>query len=296
MTRTACVLALVAVTVTGCGGEAAPAAPESAASTVAVERGDLAATVALNGTLTYRARSDGSPYTVTNYARGIYTKLPREGDKVRCRDVLYRVDADPVRLRCGTVPPYRALRRGDAVFLPRAGRIAKVTGELGGPARPGEPVVQATSATLVVQVDLEASQQGEVSVGDRARITLPGNRSVTGKVQRLGSVAQTEEQDGSVGSATIPASIGLDDPAQARGLDRAPVRVEITTKGVENVLSVPVTALVGASGGGFAVEVVGDGGRRGLVAVELGLFDSGNGRVEVTGALQAGARVVVPAS
>ena len=289
-------LALVAVTVTGCGGEAAPAAPESAATTVAVERGDLAATVSLNGTLTYRARSDGSPYGVTNYARGIYTKLPREGATVRCGDVLYRVDGDPVRLRCGAVPPYRALRRGDAVFLPRAGRIAKVAGELGAPARPGTQVVQATSDTLVVQVNLEASQQGEVSVGDPARITLPGNRSVTGKVRRLGSVAQTEEQDGSVGSATIPASIGLDDPKQVRGLDRAPVRVEITTKGVENVLSVPVTALVGASGGGLAVEVVGDGGRRELVAVELGLFDSGNGRVEVTGALQPGARVVVPAS
>ena len=289
-------LALVAVTVTGCGGEATPAAQESAATTVEVQRGDLSAMVSVNGTLTYRARADGSPYTVTNYARGIYTKLPREGDKVRCGDVLYRVNGDPVRLRCGAVPPYRALRRGDAVFLPRRGRISKVAGELGGPARPGTPIVQATSDRLEVQVDLEASQQREVSVGDRARITLPGNRSVTGEVQRLGSVARTEEQDGNVGSATIPASIGLDDPAQARGLDQAPVRVEITTKGVENALSVPVTALVGKAGGGFAVEVERDGGRRELVAVELGLFDTGNGRVEVTGALEAGARVVVPSS
>ena len=287
---------LALVVVTGCGGEVTPAAQAPAASTVEVQRGDLSAMVAVNGTLTYRARADGSPYTVTNYARGIYTKLPREGDKVRCGDVLYRVNGGPVRLRCGAVPPYRALRRGDAVFLPRRGRISKVAGELGGPARPGTPIVQATSDRLEVQVDLEASQQGEVSVGDRARITLPGNRSVTGEVQRLGSVARTKEQDGNVGSATIPASIGLDDPAQARGLDQAPVRVEITTKGVENALSVPVTALVGKTGGGFAVEVVRDGGRRELVTVELGLFDTGNGRVEVTGALQAGARVVVPSS
>ena len=287
---------LALVVVTGCGGEVTPAAQAPPANTVEVQRGDLSAMVAVNGTLTYRARADGSPYTVTNYARGIYTKLPREGDKVRCGDVLYRVNGDPVRLRCGAVPPYRALRRGDAVFLPRRGRISKVAGELGGPARPGTPIVQATSDRLEVQVDLEASQQGEVSVGDRARITLPGNRSVTGKVQRLGSVARTEEQDGNVGSATIPASIGLDDPAQARGLDQAPVRVEITTKGVENALSVPVTALVGKAGGGFAVEVERDGGRRELVAVELGLFDTGNGRVEVTGALEAGARVVVPSS
>ncbi len=273
-----------------------PAARAPAANTIEVQRGDLSAMVSVNGTLTYRARSDGSPYTVVNYARGIYTKLPRAGDKVRCGDVLYRVNGDPVRLRCGTVPPYRALRRGDAVFLPRRGRISKVTGELAGPARPGEPVAQATSDRLEVQVDLEASQQGEVSVGDRARITLPGNRSVTGKVQRLGRVARTEEQDGSVGSATIPASIGLDDPAQARGLDQAPVRVEITTQGVENALSVPVTALVGRTGGGFAVEVERDDGRRELVAVELGLFDTGSGRVEVTGALEAGTRVVVPSS
>ena len=145
-------------------------------------------------------------------------------------------------------------------------------------------------------MDLEASQQGEVSVGDRARITLPGNRSVTGKVQRLGSVARTEEQDGSVGSATIPASIGLDDPAQARGLDQrsGPGRDHDQGRGER-----PERAGHRArrqAGGGFAVEVERDGGRRELVAVELGLFDTGNGRVEVTGALEAGARVVVPSS
>ena len=39
------------------------------------------------GTLTYRARSDGSPYAVINQARGTYTKLPDGGDKVDCGDV-----------------------------------------------------------------------------------------------------------------------------------------------------------------------------------------------------------------
>ena len=61
--------------------------------------------------------------------------------------------------------------------------------------------------------------------------------------------------------------------------------MDITTKGVENALSVPVTALVGKSGGGFAVEVVRDGGRRELVAVKLGLFDTAGGRVQVEGDL-----------
>jgi hypothetical protein len=169
-----------------------------------------------------------------------------------------------------------------------------VTGELGGSARPGAQVAQATSGTLEVQVDLVASQQGEVKEGDRARITLPGNTSVKGRVDRLGRVARSAGDDAHVGDATIPAYISLDRPGKARGLDRAPVQVEITTTGVERALSVPVTALVGKSGGGFAVEAARAGGRRELVAVELGLFDTAGGRVQVEGELREGDRVVVP--
>jgi multidrug efflux pump subunit AcrA (membrane-fusion protein) len=120
---------------------------------------------------------------------------------------------------------------------------------------------------------------------------------VTGKVDRLGRVAQVPAgQNSSAGQATIPAFISLDDAGKARGLDRAPVRVEITTGGVENALSVPVTALVGKAGGGFAVEVVRAGGRRDLVAVKLGLFDTARGRVQVEGGLQEGDQVVVPST
>ena len=133
-----------------------------------------------------------------------------------------------------------------------------------------------------------------MKAGSRAQITLPGNTSVTGTVDRLARVARTAGQDDAGGTATIPAYITLDKPQEARGLDRAPVQVNITTEGVENALSVPVTALVGKSGGGFAVEVVRDGGRRELVAVQLGLFDTTAGRVEVEGELREGDQVVVP--
>ncbi len=333
------VAALVAVTVTGGvvgasgSNETLPAALQAPANTAKVTKGELSSMVSLDGILTYRARSDGSPYSAINQARGIYTKLPAAGDQVDCGDVFYRVDDDPVLLLCGTVPAYRALDSGDkgkdvrqlkrnlralgydsikalqrakrfaatgtldlgdVVFLPESARISKVPGNLGGSARRGAPVAQATSDTLQVQVNLEASQQGEVKKGDRAQITLPGNTSVKGTVDRLGRVAQTDGEDADVGNATIPAYIRLDEPRQARGLDRAPVQVDITTKGVESALSVPVTALVGKSGGGFAVEVVRDGGRRELVAVKLGLFDTTGGRVEVKGTLREGDHVVVP--
>jgi hypothetical protein len=330
--------------------EAAPAKQSAPANIARVDKGKLSALVSLDGTLTYRARSDGSPYTVINQASGTYTKLPDIGAKVDCGDVVYRVDDNPVLLLCGTVPAYRDLHEGDAgkdvrqlnrnlhklgydvdpgdhdftwttekalealqhdkgsdvtgeldvddaVFLPESVRIAKVTGELGGSARPGGPVVQATFDTLEVHVNLEASQQGEVKKGARAQITLPGNKSVRGRVERLGRAARVPDgKDANAGAATIPAYMSLDDPGKARGLDSAPVQVEITTAGVENALSVPVTALVGKSGGGFAVEVVRDGGRPELVAVELGLFDTTDGRVEVDGGLHEGDQVVVPSS
>jgi peptidoglycan hydrolase-like protein with peptidoglycan-binding domain len=351
----AAVIATGGVVVASRAKQATPTPPDTPANTAMVEKGKLSDMVSQDGTLTYRARPDGSPYAVINQARGTYTKLPDDGDKVDCGDVLYRVDEQPVLLLCGTVPAYRdlhlgdhdsdvrqlnrnlhelgydrdagvdidtddndftwkteeALKKlqhdkgfdvtgeldiGDVVFLPMSVRIAKVTGELGGSAQPGGQVAQATSNTPDVQVDLDASQQGEVKKGDRAQITLPSNSSVKGKVDRLGKVARTAGKDGGAGGATIPAYISLDDPEKARGLDKAPVQVEITTKGVESALSVPVTAIVGRSGGGFAVEVVRDGGRRELVAVELGLFDTADGRVQVEGDLREGDRVVVPSS
>lgn len=352
---------LVAVAATGClaamssAKPVTPAAQVPPVNTAKVDRGRLSAMVSQYGTLTYRARSDDSPYAVINRARGTYTKLPNDGDKINCGDVLYRVNNNPVLLLCGSTPAYRSLSKGatgpdvtelnanlvhlgyatraqldqssgsfssetasaleklqsklgehqtesldlgQSVFLPESVRIATVTGELGGSAQPGAQVLHATSGTLEVQLALDPSQQGEVKKGDRAQITLPDNTSVTGKVERLGRVARVPAaQNNNAGGATIPAYISLDDPEKARGLDKAPVQVEITTKGVESALSVPVTAIVGTSGGGFAVEAVRTGGRRELVAVKLGLFDTPGGRVQVVqGDLRQGDQVVVPSS
>lgn len=192
------------------------------------------------------------------------------------------------------VPVTGALALGDAVFLPEAVRIAKVAGELGGFAQPGAQVLTATSDTLHVQVNLDPSDQGQVKRGDRALITLPGNTTITGKVDGFGRVAESAGQGGSAAGATIPTYIGLDDPGKAGGLDQAPVGVDIATAGVDGALSVPVTALVGKSGGGFAVEVVRADARRHLVAVRVGLFDTAGGRVQVEGDLRAGDRVAVP--
>jgi hypothetical protein len=102
------------VVVASSADQATPTPQELPANTATVKRGELSAMVSLDGTLTYRARSDGSPYSVINQARGTYTKLPNSGDKIGCGDVLYRVNNKPVLLLCGSTPAYRSLSQGDS--------------------------------------------------------------------------------------------------------------------------------------------------------------------------------------
>lgn len=182
----------------------------------------------------------------------------------------------------------------DVVVMPTAIRVLRVAAQLGGSARPGTPVAQATSNSRVVQVSLDPSQRSNVTKDSPVLITLPGSRSATGKVAEIGPVATLPDGKGGVEDATILVTITLDNPDQANGLDRAPVRTQITTTGVKDALSVPVVALVGMTGGGYGVDVLRDDGHRQLVAVTLGQFDDTSGRVQVEGDVKPGDTVVVP--
>lgn len=93
--------------------QAAPAAREPSTNTATVKRGELSAAVSLAATLTYGARSDGSPYSVINHAEGTYTELPRLGHVISQGHVLYRVDDSPVVLLYGSTPAYRTLSAGE---------------------------------------------------------------------------------------------------------------------------------------------------------------------------------------
>ncbi|MBI2915216.1 MAG: efflux RND transporter periplasmic adaptor subunit [Firmicutes bacterium] len=356
--------AAVLVAVTAIGGvvlmssakQATPAAQEPPANTVKVEKGKLSAMVSLYGTLTYRARSDGSPYSVINQTLGTAAWLPAVGQVVEQGQVIYRVDDNPVVLLYGATPAYRTLSAGmtgadvtelnadlmalgyataaeipagtntfttataialkklqatlgisqtgtltlgQAVFEPIAMRVTTVSAILGGPLQAGHPVLQGTSTTRVVTIALDAAQQSEVKVGDQVIIALPDNSTTPGVVTSVGAVAITSSSSNSgSGSRSSTPMVTVEvqprDPAATGSLDQVPVQVGITTKVVDSALSVPVAALVGKSGGGFAVEIVRDGGRRELVAVKLGLFDTAGGRVQVEGDLREGDQVVVP--
>jgi hypothetical protein len=191
---------------------------------------------------------------------------------------------------------------GQAVFLPGPLRISKVTAKNGTSAGPGRTVMEASSNRREVTVKLDASQQSEVKKGDHAQITLPDNRITSGVVSRVGTVVTSSGKDASdsgsgSGSATIPVYVTLKHPKDAGTLEQAPVQVQITTDGVDHALIVPVTALIGRAGGGYAVEAAaGISGQTRIVPVTLGLFDDANGRVQVSGALSVNDRVVVPST
>src|SRR5437588_7178042 len=106
VTVTAVVLALSG------GKQAVAAARPLPAGTARVEKRTRSAMVSQGGILTYRARSDGSPYAVINHTRGMYTTLPTLGQVIRQGHTLYRVNDTPVVLLYGSTPAYRTLSAG----------------------------------------------------------------------------------------------------------------------------------------------------------------------------------------
>ena len=198
-----------------------------------------------------------------------------------------------------------ALTWGQAVFAPGPVRVTAVNAAKGTAAQPGAVVLQATTTTRRVTVNLDAAQQGYVKAGDQVTVTLPDQATTAGTVTGVSSVATGgsssggSSSSGSSGSnsATVQVTIALRDPGATGTLDQAPVQVAITTATAPDVLTVPVTALLARPGGGYAVEITGPGTTRTILPVTVGLFDDAQGLVQVSGpGLRAGQYVVVPAS
>ncbi|MFJ4622422.1 efflux RND transporter periplasmic adaptor subunit [Streptomyces sp. NPDC088812] len=185
------------------------------------------------------------------------------------------------------------LALGDAVFLSTDEiRVTKVDGVRGGRAVPGQAVLSASSTGRQVTVALNASRQSQVAVGDEVTITLPNGKTTAGTVSSVGKVATKDENN-----ITVEVKIKPLRPEETGELDQAPVQVAIVSDTTEDVLSVPVEALLARAGGGYAVEVVDGEGVHRLVPVKTGLFDDSAGTVEVSGSgLSAGQKVVVPGS
>jgi hypothetical protein len=179
---------------------------------------------------------------------------------------------------------------GEAVVLPDALRVATVKVQIGAPAQTGAEIIDGTSPSRGVTVDLDARRQTLVSVGAAASVALPNGSNVNGTITEVGTVATTTGQ-GAQQQTTIPVTITLADDSVAGKLDGATVTVSITQASHTNVLAVPVTALIALQDGGYAIETADRSHRR--IPVQTGLFS--NGMVEVSGpGVVEGLRVVSP--
>jgi multidrug efflux system membrane fusion protein len=197
------------------------------------------------------------------------------------------------------LPETGALEPGDAVISPSPVRVAGHQVAVGDGAGPGAAVLTVTGTTRQVDVDLPVADQRLARTGAAVTVTLPVGGSVPGRITEVGTVAQAPASDDPDADATADATIGVTialgkGAARAGRVDQAPVTVGFTAGEREDVLVVPVAALLALAEGGHGLEVV-TGSRSHVVAVRTGLF--ADGRVEVSGdGITAGTRVGVPAA
>ncbi len=155
-------------------------------------------------------------------------------------------------------------------------------------------VLTTSSTRLVATVQLDPSKQGEAKVGERVTVVMPSGNTLNGRVSAVSPVAQPAGNNGSSGngnstgsngngnstgnngsasSTTIPVTISLSGHPPAAGLDQASVSVNFAQAKANNVLSVPVTALLAIQGGGYAVAEAASPHH--LIPVTPGLFAAG---------------------
>ena len=162
-------------------------------------------------------------------------------------------------------------------------RVTSVTPTVGATVMPG-PVLAITSTAGQVEGRARRGAAGQCQVGDAVTITLPDNQTTPGRITYVSSVADrcpALVKAVKKRRADDRSRRHTDQPGGDGHLDQAPVNVSITIEGVENVLAVPVDALLALAGAWLR-----GGGRRRPRApsggVSLGLFDGADGLVQVS--------------
>jgi peptidoglycan hydrolase-like protein with peptidoglycan-binding domain len=156
-----------------------------------------------------------------------------------------------------------------------SGEIRVAALKLGKGDQAAGPVLTYTGTTRIVTVDLEVDKQQLVKKGLAATVELPGGTQVTGTVAAVGTVAVAVED-----KTTVEVTVTIADQKKLGTLDQAPVDVILESDKREDVLTVPLNALVALAEGGYGLQVV-EGGTTRYLAVETGMF--AGGKVEVSG-------------
>jgi peptidoglycan hydrolase-like protein with peptidoglycan-binding domain len=191
------------------------------------------------------------------------------------------------------LPQTGAVERARVTYAPGAIRVAEHLVRPGAAA--AAEVLSVTGTTRMVTISAGPGEAAWASKGVAVAVSLPTGGSVAGSVSSVGPVtaAPAGSASGSGdGAAAVEVTITIADQKALGALAGAPVQVRYEAERADNVLTVPVDALLALAEGGYGVEVTDAAGTR-VVAVQVGLF--ADGRVAVTGdGLAEGARVGVP--
>src|SRR5256886_2169882 len=187
----------------------------------------------------------------------------------------------PEAERTSTFSPTEVVLAADAI------RVATVKAALGDGV--GGALLAYTGTTRIITVALDVGLQGIAKPGNAATVTLLDNRTVQGKIATVGTVATAGHGKN---PATIDVTVSMADQSALGTLDSAPVDVTLVSAEAQNVLSVPVSALVALAEGGYGVQIL-QGSTSRYLAVKTGMF--AGGLVEVPGdGIKAGTVVGIP--
>jgi peptidoglycan hydrolase-like protein with peptidoglycan-binding domain len=196
----------------------------------------------------------------------------------------------------GTIP------LGQVIFQPGSRRVGQLQLSVGSPIAPGQIPFPTSSSQRIVTGTVDASQQSDLSIGERVSVDLLNGVVTDGKIVEIDKVATApssqSQQSGQSGSGTSSSStlgfqIRLNNSSVGGHLDQAPVNIDVASQKAKDALSVPVTALLAQQGGGYGVQIVRNDAVV-VVPVTPGFY-SDNGYVQISGiGIKAGEKVVVP--
>ncbi|KJK42478.1 peptidoglycan-binding protein [Lentzea aerocolonigenes] len=174
------------------------------------------------------------------------------------------------------------LGQGDVIIQPGAIRVSSIAAQLGAPA--GGDLMKVTGTERAVTVELEQSKQRLAKQGEKVELSITGGKPTTGTITGITRTAGDSNQGQ---KPKIVLTIAVDDPKAVEGVDTGSVNALFTVSKKENVLAVPVGALLALKEGGYGV--VTEDGR--TIPVTVGIF--AKGQVEVKGdGLREGLKVV----
>ncbi|GLW49452.1 peptidoglycan-binding protein [Streptomyces sp. NBRC 14336] len=176
--------------------------------------------------------------------------------------------------------------------------VEEVVAKPGATAGTGGTVLKVTTTDVYATIKPEEEQLPQLPPGSRLMVRLDVGGTLQGRITSItrNTPGSGDGSGGPDNQAKPTVSIRLKDQKKATAAlrsGRVGVTVTVPEKKADDVLAVPVTALLATAGGGYGVEVVRpDSAEPELVPVKVGLIVAG--QAEVEGRIKEGDKVVIP--